>query len=60
MDMFDPERGYCLFAEAELPIALRGWEILDDRLEQFDAPGGTRKRFRTALARCPAAERKSP
>jgi tellurite methyltransferase len=55
MDMFDPERGYCLFAAAELPTAFSGWEILDDRQEQFDAPGGTLKRFRTAIARRPAS-----
>jgi tellurite methyltransferase len=54
MDMFDAERGYCLFAEDELPAALRSWEMLDDRVEQFDAPGGTIKRFRTSIARRPA------
>lgn len=51
MDMFDTERGYCLFGEADLPAALDGWQVLDDRVEQFDAPGGTVKRFRTAIAR---------
>jgi len=55
MDMFDRERGYCLFGEAELPAALHGWHMLDDRVEQFDAPGGTLKRFRTSIARRPAA-----
>ena len=53
MDMFDTERGYCLFEEAELPSALNGWQMLDDRVEQFDAPGGTIKRFRTSIARRP-------
>lgn len=55
MDMFDAERGYCLFSEGELPTALIGWQILDDRVEQFDAPGGTIKRFRTLIARRPAS-----
>lgn len=54
MDMFDAERGYCLFAESELPAALAGWQMLDDRVEPFDAPGGTLKRFRTSIARRPA------
>jgi tellurite methyltransferase len=51
MEMFDAERGYCLFGEDELPVALKGWQMLDDRKEQFDAPGGTVKRFRTSIAR---------
>lgn len=55
MDMFDTERGYCLLAETELPAALSGWQMLDDRVEQFDAPRGTLKRFRTSIARRPAA-----
>ena len=55
MDMFDLEQGYCLFGEDELPRALTGWQMLDDRIEQFDAPGGTVKRFRTSIARRPAS-----
>ena len=55
MDMFDAERGYCLFTEAELPDALSGWQMLDDRVEEFDAPGSTVKRFRTSIARRPAS-----
>lgn len=51
MDMFDKEAGYCLFEEKELPQALAGWEMLDDRVEQFPAPGGSVKRFRTTIAR---------
>lgn len=54
MDMFDTARGYCLFAERDLPLAVAGWEILDDRIEEFDAPGRTKKRFRTTIARRPA------
>lgn len=51
LEMFDLERGHCLFAEDELPRALAGWELLDDRVERFDAPSGTVKRFRTSIAR---------
>ncbi|HVP08544.1 MAG TPA: class I SAM-dependent methyltransferase [Burkholderiales bacterium] len=51
LDMFDAERGFCLFAEAELAAALEGWQMLDDRIERFDAPRGTVKRFRTSIAR---------
>jgi tellurite methyltransferase len=54
MDMFDEESGYCLFDEDELPRTLAGWEMLDDRVEQFPAPGGFVKRFRTTIARRPA------
>ena len=53
MEMFDTERGYCLLEQDELPLALAGWEMLDDRVEQFDAPAGTVKRFRTSIARRP-------
>jgi tellurite methyltransferase len=53
MGMFDEEVGYCLFAEDELPDLLAGWHMLDDRIETFDAPGGTIKRFRTCIARKP-------
>ncbi len=57
LGMFDAERGYCLFGEAELPSALDGWEMLHDRIEQFEAPGGTVKRFRTSIARRPGSKR---
>jgi tellurite methyltransferase len=50
MGMFDEASGYCLFAEDELPRALAGWQRLDDRVEEFPAPGGI-KRFRTTIAR---------
>ena len=53
MGMFDKEAGYCLFDEDELPRTLSGWELLDDRVEQFPAPGGFVKRFRTTIARRP-------
>jgi tellurite methyltransferase len=53
MGMFDEEGGYCLFGEDELADLLEGWQMLDDRIETFDAPGGTTKRFRTRIARRP-------
>jgi len=60
MEMFDLERGYCLFAEDELPLALKRWQVLDDRIELFDAPGGTAKRFRTSIARRPSSGMRGP
>lgn len=56
MEMFDTGRGYCLLREDELPSMLEGWDMLDDRIEQFDAPAGTVKRFRTSIARRPGGE----
>lgn len=50
LDMFDRQAGYCLFGEDELPRALAGWQMLDDRIEIFPAPSGV-KRFRTTIAR---------
>lgn len=55
MEMFDLQRGYCLFKENDLPLALAGWHLLDERIEQFDAPGNTVKRFQTSIARRPAS-----
>jgi tellurite methyltransferase len=57
MGMFDAARGYCLFGENELPVALEGWQMLDDRVEEFTAPGDTVKRFRTSIARRPERKR---
>jgi len=54
MGMFDEQAGYCLFGEEELPQALAGWQLLEDRIEEFPAPDGV-KRFRTTIARRPAA-----
>lgn len=42
---------YCLFREHELPEAFAGWETLQWRLDRFDAPRGTEKRFATIVAR---------
>jgi len=50
MNMFDEQAGYCLFAEDEMPRALAGWQVLDDRVEEYPAPSGV-KRFGTTIAR---------
>ena len=57
MEMFDTRQGYCLFGEDELPAVLPDWQMLDDRIERFDAPGNTVKRFRTSIARRSTASR---
>lgn len=49
LEMFDP-RGFCLFAAREIADAFTGWHDLDDRIEDFPAPGGLIKRFRTLIA----------
>ncbi len=50
LEMFDPAR-YCLFARAELESRFAGWDILQSQASEFDAPGGTLKRFSTLIAR---------
>lgn len=51
-DMFEPAE-HCLFAAAELPQRFAGWELLQHEVSEFAAPGGTRKRFCTVVARKP-------
>ena len=51
--MFDPGEHH-LFEPAELAAPFEGWEVLDDRTEDFPAPGDTGKRFRTLIVRRPA------
>lgn len=41
------------FAPGELRGAFPGWAILMDEASEFDAPGGTVKRFETVIARRP-------
>jgi hypothetical protein len=41
-------------------LALEGWQVLDDRIELFDAPGGTVKRSRTSIARRPRSDTRVP
>ena len=50
LDMFEPG-SYYLFGENELTDAFAGWEILESKHDDFDAPGGTLKRFATVIAR---------
>lgn len=50
MDMFDPVH-YCLFARGELESRFAGWDILLSQASEFEAPGGTVKRFETLIAR---------
>ncbi len=54
MDMFDTERGYFLFPEDALRRSVEKWELLDDRIESFEAAGATIKRFATVIARRPS------
>ena len=42
---------YYLFGARELEEAFAGWQILQWRLDRFEAPGGTEKRFATIVAR---------
>jgi hypothetical protein len=51
--MFDPAE-YHLFDPAEIAAPFEGWEVLQDRVEDFPAPGDKVKRFRTLVARRPA------
>jgi tellurite methyltransferase len=52
MAMFDHDN-YHLFTRDEIIGAFEGWTVLEDRGDDFDAPGGTVKRFRTVIARRP-------
>lgn len=52
MDMFSAE-GHCLFAPDQLPGLFSRWELLECDLQQFPAPGDTRKVFVTVTARKP-------
>ena len=50
LDMFDPA-GHCLWKPADLDAVFAGWDVLHAATEEFPAPGGTLKRFRTLIAR---------
>lgn len=52
LDMFDPDDHH-LFTRKEILDTFERWEILEDREDWFDAPGGKVKRFRTVIARRP-------
>jgi tellurite methyltransferase len=45
---------YTLVGHDEIEQAFAGWEILRSSHEDFAAPGGTRKKFTTVIARKPA------
>ncbi|MBL8340124.1 MAG: class I SAM-dependent methyltransferase [Rubrivivax sp.] len=46
---------YCLFGRDELARAFEGWQVLEQRTDDFDAPDGRLKRFSTVIARRPPA-----
>lgn len=50
LDMFDPS-GHCLWKPADLDAGFAGWDVVHAATEEFPAPGGTVKRFRTLIAR---------
>ncbi len=56
LDMFDPA-GHCLWKPDELDAAFAGWELAHAVTEDYPAPGGTVKRFRTLIARKPEGVR---
>jgi tellurite methyltransferase len=51
--MFDPAACY-LFQPGEIEAPFAGWRVLHDSIEEFPAPGGKVKRFRTLIVRRPA------
>lgn len=53
LGMFDPA-GHYLFRPDELRQCFAGWTILDERRENFPAPGETQKCFVTLVAAKPA------
>lgn len=53
MEMFDPA-AHCLFEPGAIDARFAGWPLLAAEDAQFDAPGGTRKVFRTLVVRRPA------
>lgn len=52
LEMFAPE-GHCLFAPDALLDRFAGWQILEHQIQEFAAPGDTRKVFATLVARKP-------
>ncbi len=49
MGMFEPGH-YCLFGRDELRQHFKGWKLLFDAHDGFDAPQNTRKEFSTVVA----------
>lgn len=56
MDMFSPEE-HCLFKQDDLRKRFAGWQVLRHDVDEFPAPGGTRKVFATVAARKPDESR---
>jgi tellurite methyltransferase len=54
LEMFEPGH-YYLFGHDELLQSLAGWEILESRYNNFEAPGATVKMFATVVARKPGS-----
>lgn len=54
LDMFDPE-DHCLWPAQALQQHFDGWTLLAAEAADFEAPGGTVKRFATVIARRPVA-----
>lgn len=52
LDMFEPGN-YYLFGHSELQERFTGWELLQSRYDNFEAPGSTVKAFATVIARRP-------
>jgi tellurite methyltransferase len=50
LDMFDPGH-YYLFGHDELQESFAGWELLESRYDNFEAPGPSTKAFATVVAR---------
>lgn len=50
LDMFEPD-DHCLWKPADLDAAFSGWEMRHAHDQEFPAPGGTVKRFRTVVAK---------
>jgi tellurite methyltransferase len=51
--MFEPTE-HCLFTATELQQHFAGWDIVQNEISEFEAPGNTVKRFATVIARKPA------
>ncbi len=54
LDMFDPS-AFCLFGRDELARRFADWLIVDERIDEFPAPGDTRKVFTTVAATKPSS-----
>jgi tellurite methyltransferase len=54
MDMFDP-RDHYLFAPDELLKGFESWNVLEHRIQDFEAPNARMKRFSTLVAERPTA-----